>query len=141
MSHLAYPIPAMSTTDSIVALWGGPSILGRTVHAEHELIPLLRKGLPFVALERTMEAFSLSREEVAGILNLPARTLTRRKQTQRLAATESDRLYRFSRILAHAVEALGYAQQSDAVAAPPQSCLERRSPFRSFGYRYRRDPG
>ena len=97
----------MTTTDSIIALWGGPSILGRAVHTEHELIPLLRQGLPFVALERIMEAFALSREEIADVLDLPARTLTRRKQSQRLAAAESDRLYRFSRVLAHAEDVLG----------------------------------
>jgi len=100
-------IPMMSTTDAIIALWGGPSILGCAVHAEHELIPLLRQGLPFAALERTMPAFALSREEIAEILDLPARTLTRRKRTQRLAAAESDRLYRFSRVLAHAEHVLG----------------------------------
>ena len=38
---------------------------------------------------------------------MPARTMTRRKQTQRLAPVESDRLYRFSRILTHAEDVLG----------------------------------
>lgn len=97
----------MSTTDSIVSLWGGPSILGHTVHSEHELIPLLRQGLPYIALERLMDAFALSREEIAKVLDLPARTLSRRKQSQRLAAAESDRLYRFSRVLTHAETVLG----------------------------------
>jgi putative toxin-antitoxin system antitoxin component (TIGR02293 family) len=97
----------MSVIDPIVSLWGGAAILGCVVHSENELIPLLRQGLPYVALEQVMATFSLSREEVAEVLNLPGRTLTRRKQTQRLAADESDRLYRFSRVLAHAEAVLG----------------------------------
>jgi len=97
----------MSVTDSVVSLWGGSAILGCVVHTENELIPLLRQGLPFAVLERLMATFSLSREDVSGVLNLPARTLVRRKQAQRLAADESDRLYRFSRVLAHAESVFG----------------------------------
>lgn len=111
--HMAfYGGVIMSTTHSIVALWGGSSILGGGVQGEEELISLLRRGLPFAALERTMEAFSLSREEVGAALSLPARTLVRRKQTQQLAAAESDRLYRLSRILAHAENVLGGKKQA-----------------------------
>jgi len=119
----------MSTTDCIISLWGGPSILGRAVHAEHELIPLLRQGLPFSALERTMEAFSLSREEVAEVLSLPARTLTRRKQSQRLAAAESDRLYRFSRVLAHAELALGTRAKATQWLHRPNRALSGACPL------------
>lgn len=119
----------MSTTDSIVSLWGGSAVLGRDVHAEHELIPLLRLGLPFIALERTMEAFALSREEVAGILDLPARTLTRRKQTRRLAAAESDRLYRFSRVLAHAERVLGTRAKATLWLHRPNRALQGMTPL------------
>lgn len=97
----------MSTTAAIVALWGGSRTLGKAVKAEHELIPLLRQGLPFAALEHTLAAFALARDEVAEILDLPPRTFTRRKQTQRLAADESDRLYRLTRVMAHAERVLG----------------------------------
>ncbi|WP_168183916.1 type II RES/Xre toxin-antitoxin system antitoxin [Methylocaldum sp. SAD2] len=97
----------MSITESIVDLWGGPSILGPRVQAEHELIPFLRQSLPFVTLERTMAAFALTREEIAAILDLPGRTLTRRKQQHRQAVAESDRLFCLSRVLAHAERVLG----------------------------------
>ena len=97
----------MSTTDLILSLWGGASVLGQPVHSEHELIPLLRQGLPFGVLENLMMAFSLSREETSKVLNLPMRTLNRRKQEKRLAADESDRLYRLSRILVHCESVLG----------------------------------
>lgn len=93
----------MATADTIVALWGGSHTLGRrNIQSESDLIPLLRQGLPFAALEYAMEAFALSRDEVAAVLNLPIRTFARRKKEQRLAADESDRLYRLTRVMAHA---------------------------------------
>ena len=119
----------MSTTEAIISLWGGPAILGRGAEAEHELIPLLRQGLPFTALERTLEAFSLSREEVAEVLDLPARTLTRRKQTKRLAPPESDRLYRFSRVLAHAEQALGSRAKATQWLHRPNRALNGATPL------------
>jgi putative toxin-antitoxin system antitoxin component (TIGR02293 family) len=119
----------MSPTDSIVSLWGGASILGCDVQTEHELIPLLRQGLPFVVLERTMEAFALSRQEVAEILALPARTLSRRKQARRLGASESDRLYRFSRVLAHAERVLGSRAKATQWLHRPNQALTGQTPL------------
>lgn len=98
----------MSTaTHELVDLWGGDRVLGRQVQSELDMIPLLQEGLPFATLEHLMAAFGLSREDVKNVLLLPSRTLTRRKQQQRLSADESDRLYRLSRIMAHAVEVFG----------------------------------
>jgi putative toxin-antitoxin system antitoxin component (TIGR02293 family) len=92
----------MLAIEAIVSLWGGSRALGRRVRSDNDLIPLLRQGLPYAALERTREAFGLSRDEIATVLDLPLRTLTRRRQAQRLAADESDRLYRLTRIMTHA---------------------------------------
>lgn len=119
----------MAITDSIIAFWGGPSVLGGVVREEHELIPLLRRGLPFAALERTMEAFNLSREEVGAVLCLPPRTLVRRKQTRQLAAPESDRLYRLSRVLAHAERALGTRAKATEWLHRPNRALDGVAPL------------
>lgn len=96
-----------AATHSLIDLWGGDQVLGREVRTELELIPLLQEGLPFATLEHLMAAFGLSREDVRNVLLLPSRTLSRRKQQQRLSADESDRLYRLSRTMAHAVEVFG----------------------------------
>lgn len=119
----------MSITDSIVSLWGGAAILGCTVQTENELIPLLRQGLPFTVLERLMVAFSLSREEISAVLDLPARTLVRRKQTQRLAADESDRLYRFSRVLIHAEAVFGNSAKANQWLHRPNRALDGAIPL------------
>ena len=119
----------MISTDAIILLWGGPAILGSIVHSENELIPLLREGLPFSALEKLMEAFSLSRDEIANVLDLPVRTLSRRKQSQRLAAAESDRLYRLSRILAHAENVLGSRPKATQWLHRPNRALNGAAPL------------
>jgi putative toxin-antitoxin system antitoxin component (TIGR02293 family) len=54
-----------------------------------------------------MERFGLSREETSQALDLPPRTLARRKQEQRLRSDESDRLFRLVRVAAQATETLG----------------------------------
>ena len=96
-----------TVTDTLVDLWGGNRVLGRKIRNELDLIPLLREGLPYTILEHLMAQFGLSREDVRNVLLLPSRTMTRRKQQQRLSGDESDRLYRLSRIMAHAVDVFG----------------------------------
>lgn len=93
-----------TATDTLLDLWGGSRILGCKIDNELDLIPLLREGLPYTTLEHLMAQLGLSREDVQNVLLLPSRTMTRRKQQRRLSGGESDRLYRLSRIMAHAVD-------------------------------------
>jgi putative toxin-antitoxin system antitoxin component (TIGR02293 family) len=90
------------TIASVVSLWEVSHTLGCSTAGDEALIPVLRHGLPFSALEKTMEAFRLTREEITQILAIPQRTLIRRKQQKRLTADESDRLFRLTRVMAHA---------------------------------------
>lgn len=96
-----------AATAALVDLWGGSRVLGRRIRNELDLIPLLREGLPYTALEHLMAQFGLSRGDIHDVLLLPSRTMTRRKQQQRLSGDESDRLYRLSRIMAHALDVFG----------------------------------
>ena len=120
----------MSMTDAVVAVWGGADRLGQAVQSEYDLIPLLRQGLPFTTLEATMTAFGLSRDDVTTLLHLPPRTLSRRRQTRRLAADESDRLYRLTRILAHAERTLESRQKAIDWLRRPNRALNGDSPLR-----------
>ena len=96
--------------------------LDKTVHRARRLVlanltaSLMTPAAVVMAVESVLrEQAHYSRSgfsEVAGVLDLPARTLALRKQTQRLAAPESDRfyrfnLYRFNRVLSHAERVLG----------------------------------
>lgn len=97
----------MPATAEIVEALGGKGTWRRPVRTPEELKAWIRDGLPFASLEAVMKRFGLSREEIAVALDLPPRTLARRKQEQRLQPGESDRLFRLARIAAQATEILG----------------------------------
>lgn len=73
----------------------------------------IKAGLPYRALEALQHRLALTLPETAAILHTPPRTLARRKRERRLHAAESDRLVRFARLAAHAVDVFG----SEAKAA------------------------
>ena len=84
----------------------------REVRSTEDLKRWIREGLPFTSLEAVMEQFGLKREEVSWALDLPLRTLARRKQERRLSPGESDRLFRVVRIAVQAAEVLGGREEA-----------------------------
>lgn len=74
---------------------------------EIELMRQALEGLPFSAFESLRRLVGVSSEELGGVISIQPRTLTRRRKEGRLQPTESDRLVRAARIVAHAVRALG----------------------------------
>jgi putative toxin-antitoxin system antitoxin component (TIGR02293 family) len=96
----------MKAAAEIVEVLGGGKA-GVQVKSTEDLKQWIREGLPFSSLEGVMERFGLKREEVSWALDLPSRTLARRKQEKRLSPGESDRLFRVARIAVRAAEVLG----------------------------------
>ncbi|HYH46809.1 MAG TPA: antitoxin Xre/MbcA/ParS toxin-binding domain-containing protein [Thermoanaerobaculia bacterium] len=84
----------------------------RGIRNTEDLKRWIREGLPFTSLEAVMEQFGLKREEVSWALDLPLRTLARRKQERRLSPGESDRLFRMVRIAVQAAEVLGGREEA-----------------------------
>ena len=97
----------MIQTAAVVDALGGRKTLGKKISTPSELRSLLRTGLPHASLEALMERFHLRREEVSQALDLPKRTLARRKAARRLPANESDRVLRLTRIAVMAEEVFG----------------------------------
>jgi len=101
----------MATTtevDRMVELLGGKRRLGALPKAEFDFIPILRKGLPYRAVEAALVALDIPTSDVVRILHIPLRTLARRRQAARTLSTmESERFLRFIRVLARAQEVLG----------------------------------
>ena len=62
------------------------------------IIEEIGKGLPYSAFERLQRNTGLSTETLLELLQIPRRTLTRRKSAGRLSAEESDRLVRLARV-------------------------------------------
>jgi putative toxin-antitoxin system antitoxin component (TIGR02293 family) len=93
------------TTRHIVAILGGPGVL--KVSSVADLLARARAGFPFASLAAVASGFAIESREMTAILDLPERTLARRKRERRLRADESDRLLRLSRIAALAEDVLG----------------------------------
>ena len=67
------------------------------------LMKMIERGLPHSAYERLRRNVPLGASELADLVQLAPRTLTRRRQEGRLASDESDRLLRATRIMARAI--------------------------------------
>jgi len=74
-------------------------ILGIPAPDTPTLIRRVREGFPVAAVERLQRAFALSTDEVTALVQIPPRTMTRRKATGRLKADESDRVLRALRLM------------------------------------------
>lgn len=92
---------------AVIEELGGKQILGRSLATEDDLRRAIREGFPPAVVEELMRASGLTLKELANALDLSPRSLQRRRRSGRLARYESDRLYRFARIVALADEFLG----------------------------------
>ena len=92
---------------AVVQELGGEETLGRLLTSEHDMREAIREGFRPAVVEELMRASGLTLKELAAALDLSPRSLQRRRSSGRLARYESDRLYRFARIVALADEFLG----------------------------------
>ncbi len=80
------------------------SKLGVNVNNTLELIGEIEDGFSFRAFEELQEQLELTVSELAELLQIPRRTLSRRKREGKLPPDESERLLRFSRVLHTSLE-------------------------------------
>ena len=74
-------------------------LLGIPASDASTLIRRVRQGFPFATVERLQQAFALSADELTALVQIPTRTMTRRKVSGRLKADESDRVLRAVRLM------------------------------------------
>ncbi|HEX7478057.1 MAG TPA: antitoxin Xre/MbcA/ParS toxin-binding domain-containing protein [Polyangiales bacterium] len=102
----------MTAIEKVSELLGGRKVLGKKLHSQLELIPLLRKGLPYEALESVTDKLDISVEVASVALQLARRTLARRKESNRLDAQESERIVRLADMAARATSILGTVEKA-----------------------------
>lgn len=74
-------------------------LLGFPLSDQPRIPTLVQRGVPFVHLERFQRTIGLSLEQIAALVQIPPRTLTRRRQAGRLRGDELDRLFRAARVV------------------------------------------
>ena len=81
----------MVTASKIAETLGGKSVLKERLADYTAVIHRARAGLPYAALEAVSKRYAIPIATLAQVIDLPARTLARRKKERRLSAGESDR--------------------------------------------------
>ena len=89
----------------------------------HEVIRRIQNGFPFRELETLRTSIDLPLEQLAGKLSISRSTLQRRKAAGRLSPAESDKVMRFSRLLARAADLFGNIDKARAWLKHPQRGL------------------
>ena len=79
-------------------------LLGLETFDPLDLLRAVKKGLSYRAFERFRRNTSLSFERVSDLIDIPRRTMTRRKREGRFLPDESDRLLRASRLFGRTLE-------------------------------------
>ena len=109
----------------VTAVLGWEKELGQKVSRRMDFDALIKKGMPWGVVSHIKKAFNLPDEVLAGIIGISPRTMARRRQTvkapaksasavsgkprkgspgviaaEMLSPVESDRIYRFARVVA-----------------------------------------
>ena len=110
------------------------SSLGLSADRTDQLIREVRKGLSFKALESLSRESRISVPELASIIEIPDRTLARRKGAGRLARDESERLLRISSIFEKTVQLFnGDVPEAVAWLRRPRRALADHTPLAYSG--------
>ncbi len=106
------------------------ALLGLRTFDSTGLKERIEAGLSFQSLERFREKVELPMAELAKLLQIRMRTLSRRKEEGRLRPDESDRLLRASRLFSKAVDLFeGDMGAARSWLAAPQEALGGATPL------------
>ena len=120
----------MATIEKVSGLLGGRKVLGRQLGSQLDFVPLVRAGFPYAAFESVAEKLELSVEAASESLQLPRRTLARRKkEAGRLGSRESERLLHLAEVAAQAMDVLGTSDKARAWLVASNRALGGASPL------------
>ena len=120
---------------TVTAILGGEKELGQRVKSRIDFDALIKKGMPLGVISHIKREFNLPDEVIARIIGVSPRTVSRRRKTvripakERLSPVESDRVYRFARIVAMAEDVFEDKNEALEWLNSPQHGLGGRVPF------------
>lgn len=110
---------------------GGPRVLAGPGRLD-VLADQVREGLPYAALGALARRYDIPLRELTAVLDIPERTLARRKREGKLRTGESDRLVRVGRVAALAEEMLGATDKAARWLRRPNPALGGRAPLQAL---------
>ena len=135
-------IKAVQTKSASVPTGLGRKMLKRMVYGASigiettkvdELIDIIKVGLPITAFEALQHKLDIPASDLAEVISIPVRTLTRRKATGRLDQNESERLFRVAKVFDKASDVLGDATRAQAWCLSPCRALSNKTPLEYAG--------
>lgn len=138
---------------TVTAVLGGEKELGQKVERRIDFDALIKKGIPWGVISYIKNAFNLPDEVIARIIGVSPRTIARRRKSvkvtapsgaikkssrkektapvpaERLSPVESDRVYRFARIIALAEDVFEDKDEALEWLKSPQHGLGGLVPF------------
>jgi len=106
------------------------SLLGLHTYETAQLHSRVRDGLSYEAFEHLRRVLDLSATRAAELIQIPPRTLARRKEAKRFEPEESDRLIRLSRLVGLALQLFeGDLEEMRAWLTTPHSALAGQAPL------------
>ena len=94
-----------------------------------DLILKIEKGLPISSFEKLKKKLGVSDNFLSQIVNIPKRTLTRRKQQGRLNTQESEKVLRVARLYDRALEVFEDTEAAEKWLKEPARGLGNASPL------------
>ncbi len=119
----------MTNVSNVAKFMGGPSVVG-TPRSEFDFIAIIRLGLPSDVIKSIVKSSSITEDVICKALRIARRTVARRQSNgERLKATESERIYRLSRVLVSAREVLGDKSKAKEWLLTHNSALNGQRPI------------
>ena len=123
---------AESSVQLATELLGGRRVLHRQVTTEDDAHELVLGGIPAEAMAKLIAGvLSLSSTVLLATIGISERSFARRKAAPktRLPVDESERLWRFAEVLAHATRVFGSQAEAEQWLDRPAIGLDRRKPL------------
>jgi len=122
---------ASSSVQLATELLGGRRVLRRQVATEEDAHELVLRGIPAEAMARLFALLSFPSSVLLTTIGVSERSFARRKAAPKtlLPVDESERLWRFAEVLAHATRVFGSQGEAERWLDRPAIGLDQRKPI------------
>lgn len=94
-----------------------------------DLVAHLRNGLSSSSFDQLRHALGVPAKELADVVHIPVRTLSRRKQQGRFDVPESERIFRIAALFDHTVNVMGSEEEAREWLKNPVRALGYKAPL------------
>jgi putative toxin-antitoxin system antitoxin component (TIGR02293 family) len=117
------------TDFSAASVLGGESVLHTLPSSVLEWIALVRQGISSGAVDAVVRVMGIGQSDLSRALDIPERTLIRRKKEGVLSSDESGKMVRLAQVIERAVEVFEDERTAMSWIKSPNAALGGSSPF------------